>query len=102
MRIWTLGRFSVHIGDAPLRFTGKTQKKPLELLMVLLAPVARQVAVGRLEEAVWPDTEGDAAYRSLGTALHRLRKLLGCHDALILEASCLSLNPRCCWLDRWL
>ncbi|MGD2076333.1 MAG: BTAD domain-containing putative transcriptional regulator [Gammaproteobacteria bacterium] len=102
VRIWTLGGFYVQVAGEPLRFTGKTQKKPLEMLMVLLAFGARGAPLSRIEETVWPDAEGDAAHRSLSTALHRLRKLLGHHDALILEASSLSLNPRYCWLDRWL
>jgi DNA-binding SARP family transcriptional activator len=101
VRIRTLGEFSMQVYGKSLDFTGKAQKKPLELLKVLLAFGGREVPLRRLEETVWPDAEGDAAHRSFGTALHRLRKLLGGHDTLVLEPNTLSLNPRYCQVDSW-
>lgn len=34
-------------------------------------------------------------------ALHRLRKLLGYDEALLLQEGKVSLNPVCCWVDIW-
>ena len=82
VRIYTLGRFSVLLDGKPLEFSGKAQRKPLELLMALVAFGGREVSERQLTEALWPDAEGDAAHQACAVALHRLRKLLG-HDAAI-------------------
>ena len=101
VRITTLGRFSVLVDGRPLEFSGKTQKKPLELLTALIAFGGREVGERRLTEALWPDAEGDAAHQACAVALHRLRKLLGCDEAVRLQRNQLSLDPRHVWVDVW-
>ncbi len=101
VRIHTLGRFSVLIDGEPLRFTGKAQRKPLELLMALVAFGGRDVSERHLTEALWPDAEGDAAHQACAAALHRLRKLLSCDEAITLQSNCFSLNSRHVWVDVW-
>jgi DNA-binding SARP family transcriptional activator len=100
IKIYTLGRFSVLVDGKPLVFSGKAQKRPLELLKALIALGARDVPEARLMEALWPDTEGDLAKLSLNAAIHRLRKLLGA-DALVLQGGKLALDARVCWVDLW-
>jgi DNA-binding SARP family transcriptional activator len=101
VRIYTLGRFSVMIDGKPMQFNGKAQRKPLELLMALVAFGGREVSERQLTEALWPDAEGDAAHQTCAVALHRLRKLLGCEQAILLQRNHFSLNPQYVWVDVW-
>jgi DNA-binding SARP family transcriptional activator len=100
IKIYTLGRFAVLIDDEPLRFAGKAQKKPLELLKALIALGGRVVREEVLAEALWPEGEGDAAAQALATTLHRLRRLLGT-DALHRQEGRLTLDAQRCWVDAW-
>lgn len=101
VRVRTLGGFGIELDDEPLRFTGKVQKRPLELLKALVALGGHGVSEALLTEALWPDAEGDDAHNAFVTTLQRLRKLLGQRDALLLQEGRLSLNPRLCWVDAW-
>ena len=99
--IYTLGRFGVVVDGQPLEFSGKAQRKPLELLMALVAFGGREVSERQLTEALWPDAEGDAAHQACAVALHRLRKLLKCDEAILLQRNRLSLSTRHVWVDAW-
>lgn len=101
IRVRTLGTWSVEIDGEPLRFSGKVQKRPLELLKALIALGGRAVHESQLAEALWPDADGDDAHNAFVTTLQRLRKLLGQRDALLLQEGRLSLNPQACWVDTW-
>jgi two-component SAPR family response regulator len=59
------------------------------------------VPEGQIADILWPDAEGDAAYRSLITTLQRLRQWLGYPEAVELSGGQLSLNPRWVWVDQW-
>jgi DNA-binding SARP family transcriptional activator len=99
IRIYTLGRFDIVCDDQPLRASGKSQHKPLELLKCLLALGGHAVKQDRLTDALWPDAEGDAADQALRTTLHRLRKLLQYEQAVRIEDRHLHLDPRWLWAD---
>lgn len=101
LRVYTLGRFSVLIDGKPLRFTGRVQKKPLELLKALLSLEGRNVSEGQIIDALWPESEGDASHISFKTTLHRLRQLLGAENALEFNEGRLTLVQRYCWVDVW-
>ncbi len=101
IKLYTLGRFGIVLEGKPLRFTGKAQKKPLELLMALVSFGGREVSETRLCEALWEGAEADAAHTSFTMALHRLRKLLGDEGAVLLGDNRLSLNPEKVWVDAW-
>jgi ATP/maltotriose-dependent transcriptional regulator MalT/DNA-binding SARP family transcriptional activator len=101
VRIYTLGRFGVVIDGKPLQFDGKAQRKPLELLMALIASGGRNVSEHQLTEALWPDAEGDAAHQACAIALHRLRKLLGSEQAIALRRNEFTLDPAHVWVDAW-
>jgi ATP/maltotriose-dependent transcriptional regulator MalT/DNA-binding SARP family transcriptional activator len=100
IRIFTLGRFSVLRGDRPMSFSSKAQKKPLELLRMLIALGGRSVNIDTIMTAMWPQ-EGAAARASLDVTLMRLRKLLGHPDVLVLSDGKLTLNDQVCWVDCW-
>ncbi len=79
----------------------KRQRKVMELLKALVAFGADGASEALLSEALWPDSEADAAHNSLKTTVHRLRQLLGRPDALKIHDGTISLNRSCCWVDAW-
>lgn len=101
VRIYTLGRFEVLIGDKPLEFGRKAPKRTLLLLRALIAMGGKDVPEQRLADALWPDLEGDAALESLSAALHRLRRILGGNEAIRQSSGLISLNERHCFVDTW-
>jgi two-component SAPR family response regulator len=100
LKVYTLGRFSLVKDDTALRFNGKAQRRPLQMLKVLIAMGGREVSEIHLSEALWPEAEGDNAHSSFTTTLSRLRKLIGEHS-LYFRDGCLSLDARRCWVDTW-
>src|SRR5438067_6688194 len=76
-RIYTLGSFRIERHGEALGGSGKAQRRPLELLKVLIAYGGAKVSESPVVDALWPRIAGDAAHRSFTSTLHRLRKLLG-------------------------
>jgi DNA-binding SARP family transcriptional activator len=101
VKIFTLGRFSLLKDGQPFKFSGKAQRKPLELLKALIAFGGRDVSEEQLTQALWPDAEGDAAHQALSTTLHRLRQLIGHENAIHRREGKLTLDSRRCWVDLW-
>ncbi len=99
VKVYTLGRFEIIRNDEPQHFSGKEQKKPLELLKALIAFGGRDVPEDRLTDALWPDADGDQAHKSFETTLGRLRRLLGEEDVIMYRARQLTINPLYCWVD---
>ncbi len=99
IKIFTLGKFEIHLNDVPLRFHGKAQHKPLDLLKYLCAYGGKTINQNQIIDALWPDSMGDAAEQAMRTTLHRLRKLLKNDQAIILEDKHLSLNYGYVWTD---
>jgi len=99
--IRALGEFELTIDG--IRFAGgiKPQRKPLELLKLLLLSDAAPLGAAQLADELWPDSEGDTARNCLQVAVHRLRRLLGYEAALIVHDRKLRLDPRLCWVDVW-
>jgi ATP/maltotriose-dependent transcriptional regulator MalT/DNA-binding SARP family transcriptional activator len=100
-RVHTLGQFRLLRNGEPLTFAGKAQRRPLDLLKVLIAHGGREVPEERITEALWPRIDGDSAHRSFTTTLHRLRRLLAEDRALQLSEGKLSLDGRYVWTDTW-
>ncbi len=101
VKVYTLGRFTLLVGNQPVHGKRKAQHKPLELFKTLIAQGGRDIGEESLTSVLWPDAEGDAARTAFDTTLHRLRKLLGNAQALILCDRKLSLDPCICWVDSW-
>lgn len=99
VHIYTLGRFELFLDSQKIQFSGKIQKKPLEMLKVLIALGGEDIAWEQLTDTIYPESDGDRAYYSFKSMLHLLRKLLEVNDALILQGGRLSLNPRYCYTD---
>lgn len=101
IRVRTLGRFSLVKDEQPVNATGKTQKRPLDMLKGLIALGGRDVDGASLMARLWPDAEGDSARVAFDTTLHRLRKVLGAEAALQLQDGKLTLSARHAWVDTW-
>ncbi len=99
VRVYGLGTFRVVVNDEPPSFGRKMPRRPLELLRALIARGTAYVAEHDLADHLWPDEEADAAHKSLASALHRLRALLGSHDAVELLGGRVRLNPELVWTD---
>lgn len=101
LKIYTLGGFAIHKNDQIVRFTGKSPRKPLELLKALIAFGGNDVNQATLIEALWPELDGDNAQQAFETALYRLRKLLGEEAPLLLKDGRLTLDAPFVWVDSW-
>ena len=101
IKLFTLGRFEVLVDDRPVTFPRKAQKKPLALLQALVALGGRRVREDELTEALWPDSDGDAANQALSVTLHRLRRLLRHEGAIVRSDGHIGLAPSLCWIDVW-
>jgi adenylate cyclase len=97
IRVYCLGHFRIEdtSGDSIARHG---QPKPVALLKTLIALGAQDVPLDGLLDALWPDSEGDAAQIAFASTLYRLRQLLG-QDALRLSNRQLSLDPAHVWWD---
>ncbi|MBT2324671.1 hypothetical protein J7E62_20210 [Variovorax paradoxus] len=100
VRIRTLGSFEVLVDDQPIEFGRKAPKKTLALLKAIVAR-GGSAPESALVDAFWPDETGDAAARSLGAAVRRLRDLLGEGDAVVQQGGQLSLDRSRVWVDAW-
>ncbi|SDB33242.1 Transcriptional regulatory protein, C terminal [Desulfonatronum thiosulfatophilum] len=101
LRLHTLGRFElIREGDV-IHFSGKLQRRPLDLLKILTINEDKGVSEDELCDMLWPDSDGDRAHSSLTTTVSRLRGLLGCHESIVVSNARISLNARLCWADAW-
>ncbi|HVP34248.1 MAG TPA: BTAD domain-containing putative transcriptional regulator [Steroidobacteraceae bacterium] len=101
VKIYVLGRFRVFKGDAPLQFSRRIQRRTLDLLQALIALGGTEVSAGALIDALWPDSEGDAGYHALESALYRLRQLLDARHAVTMAGGKVSLERSHFWVDMW-
>jgi DNA-binding SARP family transcriptional activator len=101
LAIFSLGSFRVFCKGKPLRFPGRVHRKPLAMLKVIVDNGGRNVPVGPVMDALWPETDGDRAHKSFATTLHRLRKLIGAAKAIRHHDTKVSLDDDYCWVDIW-
>jgi LuxR family maltose regulon positive regulatory protein len=100
-KVYVMGSFRVLRDDAPLRFSRRMQKRPLELLQAIIAFGGSEVSAGALRDVLWPDSDGDTGYHALESGLYRLRQLLGAPGAVIMAGGKLSLDRNFFWVDMW-
>jgi DNA-binding SARP family transcriptional activator len=99
--IYTLGRFEIQLNGVPLKFSGKVQKKPLELLKMLIAHGVKRISAVMLAGELWPDADGAAAMNSFNVALHRLRHLLDSDHVIRKQEDEIYLDRELVWVDAW-
>jgi DNA-binding SARP family transcriptional activator len=100
VKIRVLGQFAVTVRDRPLPSSGKQQRKPLDLLKLLVASGERGISVEQAVDAICRGMDGTNAYKSYAMALHRLRRLIGDEAALSRDGR-VRLDPSMCWVDAW-
>ncbi|MFW5448012.1 MAG: BTAD domain-containing putative transcriptional regulator [Methylophagaceae bacterium] len=101
VKIMCLGKGFEIIKDNQLILTSrKAQKKPLEIIKVLIALGGDNIPESKIVETIWPESDGDAGHQSIATTLHRLRKIVG-EDIIELKDSRLSINKNKVWVDAW-
>jgi DNA-binding SARP family transcriptional activator len=101
IRINVLGQFSLTIADELLRSSGKQQRKPVELLQLLVAAGQRGLPLEQVVDTLWPDMDSDKAYNAYTSAVYRVRKLVGSEDAVLTHEGRVMLNPHRCYVDAW-
>lgn len=101
LRIEALGTFKVSVDGLPITFGARPQKKPIDLLKLLVAQGPAPVAATTIIDALWPEADGASAKGSFDMALLRLRKLLGRDDLVRLEAGRAGLDREQVWVDAW-
>ena len=101
VKIKTFGRFELTINEQDGLSCEKKQKRPLELLKVILSQGGRKVNKTRVCDILWPDSDGDASQSALSTNLQRLRRFLGDDRFIIVREGAISLNESFCWVDLW-
>jgi LuxR family maltose regulon positive regulatory protein len=99
-RVHVLGRFRLLEGGVPISIPPRL-RKPQELLQALIAFGGTEVSAGLLIDALWSDSEGDAAYHALESGLYRLRQLLGTRDAVRMEGGKITLSRDRLSVDMW-
>lgn len=99
VKVKTMGSFWVEVQGRRVTFSGKAQKKPLELLQAVIAMGGEDVDEARIADALWPESDGDLAMQSMRTTISRLRRLLGQEKALITGQGRIGLDPHQVWTD---
>lgn len=101
LKVYMLGSFRLVKDGKTLAFSGKVQKKPLEILKALIALGGEEKTEGQIADLLWPDSNGDTARNSFKVTLYRLRELVGAEKALQLREGRLFMDRRYFWVDAW-
>jgi LuxR family maltose regulon positive regulatory protein len=101
VRVHALGGLRIELDGQPLDFGPRAQRKPLDLLRLLVAHGPAPVDAALVLDALWPDADGAAARAAFDMAVMRLRKLLGRSDALRLDASHIGVDGTQVWVDAF-
>jgi DNA-binding SARP family transcriptional activator len=99
VQVYTLGGFNLLVDGKPLQFSGKVQKKPIEMLKALIALGGAEKSEGQIADLLWPEADGDTAKNSSKITLHRMRQLIGHEDAIQVRKGKLVMDPRHFWTD---
>ena len=71
------------------------------MLKALTSFGGKEVKEDQITDILWPEADGDVAHQSFEITLHRLRQLIGFHEAVQLHEGRITLDPRHCWVDAW-
>jgi len=98
----TLGTFEVKVNGKQPGVKRKPPHRLLSILKVLIAKGGCAVNRSALVDVLWPDLDGDRANDAQQVALHRLRRLLGHPDALVINHGYISLNSQLVDVDAFI
>lgn len=91
------GRTMLSLHGTAAASGGKAQRRPMLLLKALLAAHPAGRPQQALAAQLWPDA--DDAKAALNVTVHRLRKLLGRDDAVVVASGTIMLDGRVLWSD---
>jgi hypothetical protein len=97
LKIFTLGRFEVHLGGRRYPFGHKLPRIRMKLLQAIVALGGREVSKDELARNVWP-TRRNGRRKSLQTELNRLRKDIG-GEVLQVRPDSVTLDRDSAWTD---
>ncbi len=98
IQIKLFGQFRLFIDGVEWLPSRKSQQRPLAILK-LLAFNTGGIHQETLADILWADSEGDSVIQTLHTTLHRLRKLIGSHEVIVLKNGILRLNAKLVHVD---
>ncbi len=98
VKVYTMGDFRILKDDMVVNLSGKIQKRPLELLKILIA-AGGQTREEWIVERLWKERELEDAHRAFLTTIHRLRKLLSCEKCIHYQDGLVRIDPRYLWVD---
>lgn len=99
LRLHALGALRIERDGRAIADSGKAQRKPLDLLRLLVAHGGRPLAADAVIDQLWPSPDANAPKGSLDMAVLRLRKLLGLPEALVVTDGRLGLAGDLVWTD---
>lgn len=98
--VTTLGRFDITIDGQSVLSGAKMPKRPVALLLLLIAGGIQGTRRESIIERLWPDDDGADAAR-FKVALHRLRKLLGDPETILAHADTIRIDTGKVHVDAW-
>jgi DNA-binding SARP family transcriptional activator len=101
VRIQALGGLEIRRDGLSLASTGKAKQRVLDLLRAIIAQGPQGADADELAMLLWPEAEGDAGRHALRVTVHRLRRLLGFEQAIIVADGRILLDPGWCQVDAF-
>lgn len=99
IKVRVLGDFRIERDGAVVDLGAKAPTRALDILRMLAVSKDHACPIESLQDALWPDLDGDQAKAACEQALHRLRKLLGAGDLIAQREGRLRLAADRVWVD---
>ena len=99
IKVRVLGDFRIERDGAVVDLGAKAPTRALDILRMLAVSKDHACSLESLQDALWPDLDGDQAKAACEQALHRLRKLLGAADLIAQREGRLRLATDRIWVD---
>lgn len=99
IKVRVLGDFRIERDGAAVELGAKAPTRALDILRMLAVSKDHACSLESLQDALWPDLDGDQAKAACEQALHRLRKLLGAGDLIAQREGRLRLSIDRVWID---
>ena len=99
IKVRVLGDFRIERDGAVVDLGAKAPTRALDILRMLAVSKDHACSLESLQDALWPDLDGDQAKAACEQALHRLRKLLGAGDLIAQREGRLRFATDRIWVD---
>jgi LuxR family maltose regulon positive regulatory protein len=99
IKVRVLGDFRIEREGVAVELGAKAPTRALDILRMLAVSKDHACSLETLQDALWPDLDGDQAKAACEQALHRLRKLLGAGDLIAQREGRLRLATDRIWVD---